>query len=138
MAEVMRYTYERRSGENDEVPVASATVIAVGDYIYLSGGNAMVMTANTQDLHGIAETLSASGDTDPIGVALADGNRVFRTFLAASSNLQIGQPVKWSATNALAPCTAYEFAIGEVAQQMATAGTIVDVRFYATGITFGA
>ena len=80
MADNFRYRY----GETNPVtvPVASATVINIGDLVYVSSGNALPASAladagtkaqNQEAFHdaflGVAEQRSLAGETDPIRVA---------------------------------------------------------------------
>lgn len=80
MADVMRY----RHGETNPVvvPVASATVIEIGDLVYLASGNALPFSAqadlgtkaqNQEGVHdafiGVSMSRSRAGDVEPITVA---------------------------------------------------------------------
>lgn len=97
MADVMRW----RHGDTNPVvvPVASATVIEIGDLVYLSSGNALPATSladagtkaqNQEAFHdafiGVSTSRSRAGDDSPITVATTG---VFE-FDCASASLALG------------------------------------------------
>jgi hypothetical protein len=74
-------------------PVASGTVIEVGDLVVMSGGAVEAADATTDNLifYGIAK--EAHGASDPAGlisVALRTGQAVYRVPLDAAASLAIG------------------------------------------------
>jgi hypothetical protein len=107
MADVFRYRY----GDMKPVrcAVASATVIEIGDLVYLSSGAALPASSladagtkaqNQEAFHdaflGVAMSRSRDGDADPITVATAG---VFE-FPMASASLALGQLVGAAGTGA--------------------------------------
>ena len=119
------------NGDALAIPVATGTVVDVGDLIYVdSSGECVVVAAATSKPVGIAETASASGETDPVVVNIANGSKVFDMLLGSATTLNVGQKVKYTSDKCVVACTDDENAIGEVAEDLATSGTGVRVRLY--------
>ena len=102
----MADTFRHRYGDTKKVklPVASATVIEVGDLVWWDAANGLVKNAGAQtdqltvvsnqaefrnNFVGVAEERSRSGDTTPVSVATAG---VFE-FDCASATFTVGQLV---------------------------------------------
>ena len=144
MANTMRWRY----GDTSPVmlPVDSATVIEIGDLVYLDTDDAKPASAqadqgsesaNQQSFHdnfaGVAMQASASGDTEPIRVATAG---VFE-FDCLSTTLEVGDlmaPDENAGGTALlnqtvAEVTGASAAVGRCAKRLNPAGTrvLVDI-----------
>jgi len=108
MGDVNRYRHGNR--QLVQVPVASATVIEKGDFVVLSSGKAStpaalkaqasegtskknVLNALMQNFVGIAETPSASGDTDDILVDVST-DAVFEFTQSSAADLSFGDMVE--------------------------------------------
>ena len=107
MADVFRYRYG--DANPVQVPVASATVIEIGDLVYLSSGNALPASSqadlgtkaqNQEGFHdafiGVSMSRSRNGDTAPIDVATSG---VFE-FDSASASYALGALVGPAGTGA--------------------------------------
>ncbi len=114
-----------------KVPVASATVIDYGDLCYVDSSGELVVIASTSYWPiGISLGDSDDGDTDAVTVDVADGVKVFDMLLATAATLNVGDLVKYTSDKCIVKCTAKEYAIGEVAEDMAASGTAVRVRLF--------
>jgi hypothetical protein len=152
MANTMRWRY----GDTCPVmlPVDSATVIEIGDLVYLDTDDAKPASAqadqsseaaNQELLHdnfaGVAMQASASGDTQPVRVATAG---VFE-FDCASATFEVGDLVgadENAAGNALedqtvAGVATANLAVGRCAKRAGTAGTRVLVDVVSTVLRGG-
>src|SRR5262245_49766623 len=75
------------------MPIASGTVVEVGDLVKLSGGNIEKMGATTDNLVFAGVAVEAHGASDPagrIGVALRNGQVVYKYPLDAATTILIG------------------------------------------------
>jgi hypothetical protein len=147
MANVMRWRY----GETSPVmlPVQSATVIEIGDLVYLSTDHALPASsqadqgskaANQQLFHnnfaGVAMQQSRSGDTNPIRVATTG---VF-AYDCASATFEIGALVGINQPSAGPPLSdqilvgvaAENLAVGRCAKRVNPADTSVLVEIVGT------
>lgn len=76
----------------EDFPIASGTVVEVGDLVKLSGGNVEPMGATTDNLVfiGVAkEAHAATEGATRIGVAIANGNAVYRMTLDQASTFAV-------------------------------------------------
>ena len=149
MSNTMRY----RRGDTKPVFVApaSATVIEIGDLVYLDAGTKQPKPASAQadegnllgnqmafhDVFlGVAEQQSRNGDTDPIRIATAGDFE----FACAAATFDLGDligPVEASSGTALEDQKVGEVAgeyaaIGRCCQPVAPAATAVMVRIHST------
>lgn len=82
------------------VPVASGTVIEIGDLLYQSSGKAALMRSGGDNLDFIGPAKSAHGATDPsttIQVWLPLPVMIFEYPLDAATDIAIGDALAWSA-----------------------------------------
>lgn len=112
--------YYRKGPDREQVwpvPIASGTVVAIGDILKLSTGKAVVMVTSTDNLDFIGTAAQAHASTDASGtisVYMPLPTMVFEYPLDASTAITIGdalqfnaaQKLKKSATGSIA--TAYE------------------------------
>ncbi len=144
MADVMRWRY----GDTSPVsaPVDSATVIEIGDLVYLETDDARPATSqadlgteaqNQEGFHdkflGVAMQASRNGDTAPIRVATTG---VFE-FISASATYELGALVGLVGATTLADqevkaVATENLAIGRVAKRVNPAGTTVLVDIVST------
>lgn len=112
--------YYRKGPDREQVwpvPIASGTVVEIGDILKLSTGKAVVMVTSTDGLDFIGTAAQAHGSTDASGaisVYMPLPTMVFEYPLDASTAITVGDALRFnakqklqkSATNAIA--TAYE------------------------------
>jgi hypothetical protein len=75
------------------LPVASGTVIEVGDMVKISGGNVEPCAATTDNLAFIGVAKEAHGATDPadrISVAVRNASSIYKAQLDAATTVAIG------------------------------------------------
>jgi Uncharacterized conserved protein (DUF2190) len=152
VANTMRWRY----GDTNPVmlPVDSATVIEIGDLLYLNTDDAKPASAqadqgseaaNQELFHdnfaGVAMQASASGDTQPVRVATAG---VFE-FDCASATFEVGAPIGVDENTGgtaledqtVAGVATLNLAIGRCAKRVSPAGTHVLVDIVSTMLKGG-
>lgn len=85
-------------------PIASGTVVAVGDLLKSSTGKAVAMAATTDNLDFIGAAKSAHGATDGSGtiqVWLPLPVMIFEYPLDAATDITVGDALQWNAAQAL-------------------------------------
>jgi hypothetical protein len=149
MSDVMRWRY----GDTNPVtaPVDSATVIEIGDLVYLEVDDARPASSqadlgteaqNQEGFHdkflGVAMQASRNGDTAPIRVATSG---VFE-FITASATYELGNLVGLVGATTLADqdvklVATENLAVGRVAKRLNPAGTSVLVEIVSTVLRGG-
>lgn len=124
-------------GMTASLPVASATVIDVGDLVYIDSAGQIVVVSSilTAGLAvGITLGKSANGETDPVAVDMFDGSKVYDMVLAAGAQLEAGELVTYNSDKYIVATADGQGAFGEVAEDMAATGTSVRVRGFSAMI----
>jgi predicted RecA/RadA family phage recombinase len=86
------------------VPVASGTVIAIGDLLYITSGKAALMRSGGDNLDFIGPAKSAHGATDPsttLQVYLPAPWMIFEYPLDAATDVSVGNNLAWNAAQKL-------------------------------------
>jgi len=106
------------------VPIASATVVSIGDLVKLSSGKAaqMATTTDAATFLGVALQASAAGEANPIVVA-QDG--VYEYPLDTATTVAVEDNVQWNAAQKVKKSDTH--AIGRV-QRAGTSLTSVLIR----------
>lgn len=105
------------------VPVASGTVIAVGDLCMISSGKATLVLSAANNLDFLGSAKSAHKATDPsttIEVYLPGPMTVFEYPLAAATDITFGENLTWSAKQALTNSDTNPIAVALEAKLQAT------------------
>jgi len=114
-----------RSGPKDvtRVPIASGTVIEVGDLLKLSSGRAAKMATTTDNLTFLGVAAEAHRAVDPSGdisVYPPNGQTAFEYPLDAATDIVYGAPLQWNAAQALKGSSTDPIATAVRAQLQAT------------------
>jgi hypothetical protein len=116
-----KFNYRSGPKDVDRVPVASGTVIDVGDLLKLSSGKAVRMATTTDNLTflGVAEEAHTAEDpSGSISVAVPNGLTKYEYDLDAATAMAYGDALQYnavktlkkSATDAIALCVKSELA----------------------------
>ncbi len=117
------YKYRGGSKRVEEIPVASGTVIEIGNLLKLSSGKVVVMaaTADNLDFCGVAE--QAHGALDPSGTLAVGVPNVETTYeytLDAATDVTWGDRLQWSTGHKLKKSTTDGIAIAVQSKLQAT------------------
>lgn len=99
--------YYRKGPEREQVwpvPIASGTVVSIGDILKLSSGKAVVMATSTDNLDFIGLAAQAHASTDASGaisVYMPLPHMVHEYPLDASTNITIGDALRFNAAQKL-------------------------------------
>ena len=118
--------YYKKGPEREQVwpvPVASGTVIAIGDILKLSGGKAVVMVTSTDNLDFIGTAAQAHASTDASGtisVYMPLPAMVFEYALNAATDITIGDALQFNAAQTLKKSTSNPIATAYESKLQAT------------------
>lgn len=125
-----RYTQRKRFIEDEWVlPVASGTVIEVGDLLKVSSGNAIRMASAADNLNFVGVALAAHGANDAAGtirVAKPNGIDTFEYPLDTATTFAVGDLFQWDAAQALTKSTTDAIAM---AVKAGTSAEVAEVVF---------
>lgn len=124
-----KYTYRSGPKEVEFIPIASGTVVEIGDLLKLSSGKAVVMATTTDNLDYCGVAAEAHGATNPSGslaVYPPNADTVFEYTLDASTAITWGDRMQYNASKTLKKSTTDGIALAVESKLSATS---VRVKF---------
>jgi hypothetical protein len=121
----MANTFNYRSGATDvvRVPIASGTVVEIGELLKLSSGRAVKMATSTDNLTFIGVAEEAHRAVDPSGsisVSRPNLQTVYEYTLDAATEITYGDVLQWNADKTRKKSTTDAIAIAVRSQLAAT------------------
>jgi hypothetical protein len=134
-----KYNYRSGPKEVRRVPVASGTVIEIGELLKLSSGRAAKMATSTDNLTFIGVAEEAHAATDPSGsisVAAPNAQTVYEYDLNAATDVVVGAAYQWNADKTLKASTTDPIATA-VRSELAASTALVVFRLSAVSSSLG-